>query len=239
MHSSSAQRLQRLRVITSNLLKSMHGFRLLSLRHGLRIRLGILFVILVLVGGQVLLWRTSMSSIVAQALQAPTPHQDARTPAKELIAPISQSPITRIEVPAADIYTSVVGIGPVTTASQQGTTWQLSRFAMGHYYDTGKPGQGKNIIFSAESGTQSRIMSLLDHVRPGSLITLYVGDTAYSYTVTKQVLIKTDTSDLSTWIDQHLLNQTTGEQVTLITDWPPSEKTVNARYLMVVATPTP
>lgn len=125
MHSSSAQRLQRIRVITSNLLKSMHGFRLLSLQHGSRIRLGILFVILVLVGGQILLWRTSVSRMVAQALQAPT-NQEVRAPAKELIAPLSQSPITRIEVPAADIYTSVVGIGPITAASQQGTTWQLS-----------------------------------------------------------------------------------------------------------------
>jgi sortase (surface protein transpeptidase) len=238
MHSSSAQRLQRIRVITSNLLKSMHGFRLLSLHHGARIRMGILFVILVLVGGQILLWRASVSRMVAQALQAPT-QQEVRAPAKELIAPLSQSPITRIEVPAADIYTSVVGIGPVTAASQQGTTWQLSRFAMGHYYDTGKPGQGKNIIFSAESGTQSHIMALLDYVRPGSLITLYVGDTAYSYTVTKQVLIQADTPNLASWIDQHLLNQVTGEQVTLITDWPSSEKTVKARYLMVVATPTP
>lgn len=240
MHSSSsAQRLQRLRVITNNLLKSIHGFRQFAHQHSIHTGLRILIVLLILVGVQLVLWRISLSSLAERALTAPTTYQEVRAPASNVMAAVQQSSITRIEIPAADIYTPVISVGATTNQDTQASSWQFSRFALGHYAGTGLPGQGKNIVFSAESGKHARIMSLLDRVRPGSLITLYVGETAYSYTVTQQELINADTPNVTSWVDAHLLNNDAGEQVTLITDWPSTGTDHNTRYLMVVATPTP
>ncbi len=236
MHSSSAA--HRLRVITSNLLKSIHGFRLWTVQSASPVSLKMMVVMVLLVGIQVVMWGTSMSTLGSRAIaeRLATQGIDAQTNTKPVS--IAQSPITRIEIPAAGIQTSVIGVEALASSGSHAGLVQMTRYAMGYHTDSGLPGQGKNIVFSAVAGDYGRIMSELDRVVPGSTITLYEGDVAYTYNVVSQQVIARNMQSPNS-IETGIIGQSSHEQVTLITVWPPAGANRNTQYLVVTAKPTP
>ena len=236
MHSSSAA--HRLRVITSNLLKSIHGFRLWTVRSASPISLKMMVLMVMLVGIQVMLWGSSMATLGSRAIAERLATQGIETQANTMPVAIAHSPITRIEIPAAEIQTSVIGVGALASSGSATGLVQMSRYAMGYHTDSGLPGQGKNIVFSAVAGDYGRIMAELDRVVPGSTITLYEGDVAYTYTVVNQQLIARDVQSRHS-IETEIIEKTAQEQVTLITVWPPTGANRNTQYLVVTAKPTP
>ena len=132
----------------------------------------------------------------------------------------------------------MIGVGAQASSGNTAGQIQLSRYAMGYHTDSGLPGQGKNIVFSAVAGEYGRIMATLDRVVPGSTITLYQGDVAHTYTVVSQQLIARDIQTPNR-IESGVIAQSSREQVTLVTIWPPSGATRNTQYLVVIAEPTP
>lgn len=238
MHSS-AQRLQRLRVITSNLLKSIHGFRVFTHLNGPRISVGILAIIITLVSVQVLLWRSVAVATTAHMLSSHTELQtrDGRT--AELALPIYQSAITRVEIPVAGISAPVLDVRAMGESGAAANTWYTPHYAIGHHDRTGLPGQGTNIVFSAVSGDYGRLLLSLDRAIPGSSIIIYVEDVAHTYTVVSQQLLPGNSDIANAFVDASMIATNTNEQVTFITNWPTAGSNRYSQYLVVVAKPAP
>jgi sortase (surface protein transpeptidase) len=241
MHSSSAaQRLHRLRIITSNLLKQLNWHQRLLQFCSTHIGVTIILIVGLYIGVQVLFVHTfgvdATASIARIQAQRQINHlPDVQTDSQPLIA---ISSITRVIIPAADINAPVLTVGmlPATTTGEQ--EWNIARYAIGHHDKTGIPGQGQNIIFSSYASNYGRIFATLDKAIPGSTITVYEGDIAHNYTVVSQTLVKAPHPGTREQISNSaLIAPTDGEQVTFITCWPPSGSNRYSNYLVVVAKP--
>lgn len=241
MHSSSAaQRLQRLRVITSNLLKQLNWQQRLVQFSSNHIGITIIMICGVYISVQVLFVRTfgidTTASIArVQAQRQITQLSDTSSDSMPLIA---ASLITRIVIPAADINAPVLTVGMLPTTSNGTQEWNIARYAVGHHSKTGVPGQGQNIVFSSYASDYGRIFATLDKAIPGSTITVYEGDVAHTYTVVSQKLVKASHPSTHEHIsDSDIVAPTKGEQVTFITCWPPSGSDRYSNYLVVIAKP--
>jgi LPXTG-site transpeptidase (sortase) family protein len=156
----------------------------------------------------------------------------------QLVPPISASPITRMSVPAINLDAPVLQVGwmqnPVTALQE----WTVARYAVGHHYLSGLPGEGTNIVFSSHVAGYGKLFANLDKLLPGELITLYEGDIEHSYTVTSQVLIPAEGPTPEEQIaNLKLLDPTNHEQLTLITCWPATGPDKYSQRLVVIAEP--
>lgn len=234
MHSSSAQRLQRLRVITSHLLKSIHGFGHVFVLTTGRQRLLSVVVVSILLGGQLFLWRSMLVNSAAHVLAT---GQTGTISASERVVPLTPSVISRVDIPLAGISAPVLDVSSMGHDDSTTHQWSMPRYALGHHAGTGVPGQGKNIVFSAVSGEYGRLLLTLDRAVPGTTVTLYEGDTAHAYTVVSQQLIPNSSALSNIFVDDGTVHTSTGEQVTLITSWPPTGSDRYSQYLIVIAKP--
>ena len=155
------------------------------------------------------------------------------------IPPISASPITRMVVPSIELDAPVLMVSwmknPVTALQE----WTVARYAVGHHYLSGLPGEGTNIVMSSHVAGYGKLFANLDKLLPGNTITLYEGDVEYSYTVTEQKLVPAAAPTEGEQIaNMQLLDPTKGERLTLITCWPPTGPDRFTQRLVVVAEPT-
>jgi sortase (surface protein transpeptidase) len=241
MHSSSAaQRLQRLRVITSNLLKQLNWQQRLVQFSSTHIGLTIVMICGIYICVQVSFVRAFGIDTTASIarVQAQRQIEQLSDTSSDSIPLIAASLITRIVIPAADINAPVLTVGMLPTTSTGEQEWNIARYAVGHHNKTGIPGQGENIVFSSYASNYGRIFASLDKAIPGSTITVYEGDVAHNYTVVSQQLVKAPHPSMREHInDSAIIAPTKGEQVTFITCWPPSGSDRYSSYLVVIAKP--
>ena len=241
MHSSSAaQRLQRLRVITSNLLKQLNWHQRLLQFSSNHISVTIIIICGVYISVQVLFVHSFSINTTASIARVQAQRQIAQFSDKsgDSTALIAASLITRIVIPSADINAPVLTVGMIPTSSSGEQEWNIARYAVGHHNKTGVPGQGQNIVFSSYASDYGRIFATLDKAIPGSIITVYEGDVAHNYTVVSQKLVKAPHPSTREQIsDSEIIAPTKGEQVTFITCWPPSGSDRYSSYLVVIAKP--
>ena len=157
----------------------------------------------------------------------------------QLVPPISASPITRMSVPAIELDAPVLMVSwmqnPVTALQE----WTIARYAVGHHYQSGLPGEGTNIVFSSHVAGYGKLFANLDKLIPGETITLFEGDIEHSYTVTAQKIIPAEGPTPEEQIaNLQLLEPTDNEQLTLITCWPASGPDKFSQRLVVIAEPT-
>ena len=153
--------------------------------------------------------------------------------------PISASPITRIAASSIALDAPVLMVSwtqnPITALQE----WTVARYAVGHHYASGLPGEGTNIVFSSHVAGYGKLFANLDQLVPGETITLYEGDVEYSYTVTEQKLIPAEAQSADEQIaNLQLLDPTDHEQLTLVTCWPATGPDRFSQRLVVVAKPT-
>lgn len=192
--------------------------------------------IVILLGAQLYMWRSALVTSASHALAAQMTRQNGAPAANEITIPVHESEISRVEIPTAGISAPVLDV----QASEHNSAmvqWQMPHYALGHHSGSGLPGQGKNIIFSAVSGDYGRMLISLDLAVPGTTVTLYEGDTAHTYTVVSQQLIASDSALANVFVDTGAIQHTAGEQVTLITSWPPTGANRYSQYLVVIARP--
>ncbi len=178
--------------------------------------------------------------IAAQSMQRIVPSNgttDANTGLA--IPPISASPITRISAPSIELDAPVLMVSwmknPVTAIQE----WTVARYAVGHHYQSGLPGEGTNIVFSSHVAGYGKLFANLDKLITGQKITIYEGTKAYSYTVSEQKLIPAEGKSADEQIaNLKLIEPTDHEQLTLVTCWPASGPNRFSQRLVVVALPT-
>ncbi|MFM2309302.1 MAG: hypothetical protein RLY87_1423 [Chloroflexota bacterium] len=181
----------------------------------------------------------SSAPLTAQSLERI--QTGAGSPASDVmpvVPPISASPITRMSAPSIELDAPVLMVSwtknPVTALQE----WTVARYAVGHHYQSGLPGEGTNIVFSSHVAGFGKLFANLDKLLPGETVTLYQGDIEYAYTVTEQKLIPASASSPDEQIaNLQLLEPTNSERLTLVTCWPPTGPDRFSQRLVVIAEP--
>lgn len=130
----------------------------------------------------------------------------------------------RIVIPAIGLDSPVVPVGwhVEEIDGQRVTVWDVARFAVGHHYGSGNPGEGTNIVMAGHvAGKAGDVFRRLIEVQPGDVVILHSGRQEYLYTV-EEVLVVPETN---VSLGQRLQNArymapTREEVLTLITCWP-------------------
>jgi len=165
----------------------------------------------------------------------PTPEPTA-TP-----LPPAEEPPDRIVAPAIDLDAKVVPMGwdMIDRDGALSSEWVVPSNAAGWHMNSALPGHHSNVVLSGHHNIEGKVFRYVVDLEPGDEITLYVGEMAYSYTVTEKYILKE--AGMSLRVRQknaQWIMPTEDERLTLVTCWP-YEYPGNSHRVIVVALPTP
>jgi len=162
---------------------------------------------------------TSMPPTPVPPTAAPT----ATRPAPGAPPPPASSAPTRIVAPAIGLDAPVVVMGyrVVYIGGVAATDWQVPLQAAGFHQGSAYPGHPGNTVVSGHSSSGAEVFRHLDGLQVGDIVTLYVGDTPYDYTVSERMIVQ----EAGASYEQRVQNAqwilpTADERLTLITCWP-------------------
>jgi sortase A len=113
--------------------------------------------------------------------------------------------------------------------------WEVADQAVGWHDSSGVPGQGENIVLSAHNNVKGELFRHLVDLDSGDIVSLYVNDASYTYTVTTRLIFpykglsKEEQLKNGWWIGPF-----SEERLTLVSCWPYHS---NTHRVIVVAKP--
>jgi LPXTG-site transpeptidase (sortase) family protein len=137
-----------------------------------------------------------------------------------------------VRVPRLQIETGILGVG----IDDQGLIWSPPRDA-GHFMQSGRPGEGDNIVLVGHSGTGLVFSPLVDIVNGDAIILTTADGMAHRYRVAQRTIVPVRSAspdDLAQNVDYVL--PTVRETLTIITCYPRDAYT---HRLIVRAYPAP
>jgi LPXTG-site transpeptidase (sortase) family protein len=151
----------------------------------------------------------------------------------------ANAPPDRIVAPAIDLDSPVSPIGwhLEEQDGEEVSVWEVTDYVAGWHRNSAYPGRGSNVVLSGHHNIKGEVFRYLVDLKPGDLVTLYVGELSFDYAVEKLLILKDKEASLAErrqngrWI-----KPTPYEQLTLVTCWP---YTNNTHRLIVVAKPVP
>jgi len=180
---------------------------------------------------------TATATAVPPTPVPPTAAPTATRPAPAAPPPPADSAPTRIVAPAIglDVPVVVMGYRIVYIGGVAATDWQVPMQAAGFHEGSAYPGRVGNTVVSGHSSSGAEVFRYLDGLQVGDIVTLYVGDTPYHYTVTQRLIVQ----EAGASYEQRVQNAqwilpTADERLTLITCWPYPTST---HRLILVARP--
>lgn len=143
-------------------------------------------------------------------------------------------PATRLSIPVIGLNTSVKESFP-KQRSDGAFAWDPPAYAAGHYYSSGNPGEGRNIVFQGHNNIAGEVFRDLNKLQAGDLIILLTDAGEYRYQVQQKLIIPYvgHEAEANPQI-QALSAPQSSEMVTLISCWPYSTYTSR---IIVVAVP--
>jgi len=151
----------------------------------------------------------------------PTP---SPTPPPPTPDPYWASTVGRLVIPSIGLDSVVISVGwhVEWVDGQQVTVWDVARFAVGHHYGSGNPGQGTNIVMAGHvAGWYGDIFRHLIDLQPGDEVILYGNGRQYLYVVEEVLVIPETTVSLGERLgNAQYMAPTDEERVTMITCWP-------------------
>jgi sortase A len=147
--------------------------------------------------------------------------EEAAAPAQNLAW---RSTAKRIVIPSIEVDSPVIAVGwhQEELNGQSITVWDVAKFAVGHHYGSGNPGDGTNIVMAGHvAGRAGAVFLRLIELQPGDEVVLYADEQQYLYVVEEVLLVL----DAGQPLEERLRNAqymapTDWEQLTLITCWP-------------------
>ncbi|HOG46275.1 MAG TPA: sortase [Anaerolineae bacterium] len=172
------------------------------------------------------------SSPTPRATPSPIP-SPSPTPAR----PRATRPPTRIVAPAIGLDARVVPM-EYKTVDLDGlpvTQWQLPDYDAGFHSGSACPGNSGNTVLSGHNNLGGEVFRHLADLRAGDKIILYVGRTAFHYTVSMKLIVPEKSMPTDVRLaNASFIGPTSDERLTLVTCWP---YTGNTHRVIVVALP--
>ena len=170
------------------------------------------------------------------ATRRPPPPTPTPTPTSP---PPAEEPPTRIVAPAIELDARVVPMG-WEMVDHDGTLvseWVVPKKAAGWHINSALPGHEENVVLSGHHNIDGKVFRYVVDLEPGDEITLYVGDTPYTYLVAEKYILKESGMPLRTRKKNAQWIMPSGdERLTLVTCWP-YEWPGNSHRVIVVARP--
>lgn len=184
-------------------------------------------------------WTITAASLEPTATSAP-PAAPPPTPTPTPTPfPKADSPPTRVVAPAIELDTTVTPMG-WEMLDRNGTMvseWIVPADAAGWHMNSALPGHGENVVLSGHHNIEGKVFRYVVNLTLGDEITLYVGDTPYTYTVTDKYILKEAGMPLRVRKKNAQWIMPTGdERLTLVTCWP-YQWPGNTHRVIVVARP--
>src|SRR5574338_1677939 len=94
-------------------------------------------------------------------------------------------PALRISIPVIRLNSSISDITPSSKVryGQQRFIWDPLPYVVAHYYSSGNPGDGTNIVLSGHNNTLGEVFRSLDQLGPGDEVILFTEGGEYQYQV--------------------------------------------------------
>jgi len=129
-----------------------------------------------------------------------------------------------------------VGVVAVTQGGQTTLQWQVpDGYVVGWHESSAVPGQGGNIVLNGHHNISGQVFRYLVNLRPGDVITVYVGEQSYNYIISERHILLEEGQPLAVRLkNAQWIQPTADERLTLVTCWP---YTSNTHRLIVVARP--
>ena len=161
----------------------------------------------------------------------PTPTPTSPPPAEE--------PPTRIVAPSIELDARVVPMGweIVDHDGAMVSEWVVPEKAAGWHLNSALPGHEENVVLSGHHNIKGKVFRYVVDLEPGDEITVYAGDTPYTYVVAEKYILKESGMPLRTRKKNAQWIMPSGdERLTLVTCWP-YEWPGNSHRVIVVARP--
>jgi LPXTG-site transpeptidase (sortase) family protein len=133
-------------------------------------------------------------------------------------------PATRLSIPAIGLNISVEETAPKLQSRVDGTSyyiWDPPAYAVGHYNSSGKPGEGRNIVFDGHNNTLGEVFRDLNKLTPGDEIILLTDTDVFYYQVQEKLIIPyVGAEEQADAAIRALTAPQSSEKVTLISCWP-------------------
>jgi len=174
-----------------------------------------------------------ISTRKASALTLPSP-----TPNPTLV-PVADRPPSRIVAPAIALDAKVVPMGweVVDRKGVQVSVWVVPGNAAGWHTNSALPGHGENVVLSGHHNIEGKVFRYVVDLQLGDEITVYAGDTPYTYLVTEKYILREAGMPLGVRQKNAQWIMPAGEErLTLVTCWP-YEWPGNTHRVIVVALP--
>lgn len=177
---------------------------------------------------------SSLANNPLPVIETVTPFQATATP--ETTSPAVSSP-TRIVAKSINLDAKVIEIGwkQVIENSVPTSVWEVADYAAGWHKNSKLPGQGGDIVLSGHNNVKGEVFRYLVDLKPGDVVTLYVGEQPYEYGVTDIFILK-DKGEPEAVRRQNAqwIGPFNEERLTLVTCWP---YTNNTHRLIIIARP--
>ena len=161
----------------------------------------------------------------------PTPTPTSPPPAEE--------PPKRIVAPSIELDARVVPMGweMVDHDDAMVSEWVVPEKAAGWHLNSALPGHEENVVLSGHHNIKGKVFRYVVDLELGDEITMYAGDTPYTYIVAEKYILKESGMPLRTRKKNAQWIMPSGdERLTLVTCWP-YEWPGNSHRVIVVARP--
>ena len=181
----------------------------------------------------------------ASATPAPTEPPPTRHPPTPTPTPTPTSPPPAVEAPNRVVAPSIeldarvvpMGWEMVDHDGTMVSEWVIPKKAAGWHINSALPGHEENVVLSAHHNIEGKVFRYVVDLEPGDEITLYAGDTPYTYVVAEKYILKEAGMPLRTRKKNAQWIMPSGdERLTLVTCWP-YEWPGNSHRVIVVARP--
>ena len=155
------------------------------------------------------------------------------------LPPMAQEPPSRIVAPSIKMDAQVVPMG-WEMVDQKGTLvseWVVPKNAAGWHMNSALPGHQENVVVSGHHNIDGKVFRHVVDLAMGDEITIYAGETPYTYNVTEKYILKEAGMPLEVRKQNAQWIMPGGdERLTLVTCWP-YEYPGNSHRVIVVARP--
>lgn len=185
----------------------------------------------------VIISSTAITSPLPEPTLTPTPMPTSPPTATPLPPPPADRPPDRIVAPAIGLDAPVVEVGwhLVERNGQWVSEWDTADGAAGFHKGSACPGHVGNTVLSGHHNIRGEVFRHLIELKPGDLVSLYVGEQEYRYLVQRVFLIpEKNASSEQRRENAKWIGPFPDERLTLVTCWP---YTGNTHRVIVIARP--
>jgi sortase A len=151
----------------------------------------------------------------SQPTPEPTPPPQATPAPPEVVLP-RLAATDRVVIPRIGVDSKVIDVGVLPSGEMD-----TAAFAVGRLYSSAQAGDPGNAVLAGHNDVEGEVFRRLAELRPGDVIILYRGETAFRYRVQLRTVVREDGATMAQRLENaRWMDPTDGPTCTLISCYP-------------------